>query len=57
MEGYLAHLHDYVNPRNGNVASDSTHFKAWDQNIFTEWHSRHRNGKRGVGRISGLGSL
>ena len=30
------------------VASDSTHFKAWDQNIFTEWHSRYRNGKRGV---------
>jgi len=24
------------------------HFKAWDQNIFTEWHSRYRNGKRGV---------
>lgn len=21
------------------VASDSTHFKAWDQNIFSEWHS------------------
>jgi TnpA family transposase len=30
------------------VASDSTHFRAWDQNIFTEWHSRYRNGKRGV---------
>jgi Tn3 transposase DDE domain len=28
------------------VASDSTHFKAWDQNIFTEWHSHYRNGKR-----------
>ncbi|WP_443080102.1 Tn3 family transposase [Streptomyces sp. P9-A2] len=23
------------------VASDSTHFKAWDRNIFTEWHSRY----------------
>lgn len=30
------------------VASDSTHFQAFDQNIFTEWHSRHRRGKRGV---------
>jgi TnpA family transposase len=28
------------------VASDSTHFKSWDQNIFTEWHSRY--GGRGV---------
>jgi hypothetical protein len=28
------------------VASDSTHFKAWDCNIFTEWHSRY--GGRGV---------
>lgn len=30
------------------MASDSTHFRAWDQNIFTEWHSRYRHGKRGV---------
>lgn len=28
------------------VASDSTHFKAWDRNIFTEWHSRY--GGRGI---------
>jgi len=28
------------------VASDSTHFGAWDQNLFTEWHSRY--GGRGV---------
>ena len=28
------------------VASDSTHFGAFDQNIFTEWHSRY--GGRGV---------
>ncbi len=28
------------------VASDSTHFGAFDQNIFTEWHSRYRG--RGV---------
>ena len=28
------------------MASDSTHFGAWDQNIFTEWHSRY--GGRGV---------
>src|SRR5574341_1779623 len=30
------------------VASDSTHFPAFDQNIFTEWHSPYRRGKRGV---------
>lgn len=30
------------------MASDSTHFKAWEQNIFTEWHSHYRNRKRGV---------
>ena len=30
------------------VASDSTHFRAWDQNIFTQWHSRYRDGKRSV---------
>lgn len=23
------------------VASDSTHFRSWDQNLFTEWHSRY----------------
>jgi TnpA family transposase len=28
------------------VASDSTHFGAWDQNLFTEWHSRY--GGRGI---------
>jgi TnpA family transposase len=28
------------------VASDSTHFGAFDQNIVTEWHSRY--GGRGV---------
>jgi TnpA family transposase len=28
------------------IASDSTHVRAWDQNIFTEWHSRY--GGRGV---------
>ena len=28
------------------VASDSTHFAAFDQNLFTEWHSRY--GGRGV---------
>ena len=28
------------------VASDSTHFRSWDQNLFTEWHSRY--GGRGV---------
>jgi TnpA family transposase len=28
------------------LASDSTHVRAWDQNIFTEWHSRY--GGRGV---------
>lgn len=29
-----------------SVASDSTHFGSYDQNIFTEWHSRY--GGRGV---------
>jgi hypothetical protein len=32
------------------VASDSTHFRVFDQNIFTEWHSRygrHRHERRG----------
>ena len=24
------------------VASDSTHFRAYDQNLFTEWHTRYR---------------
>ena len=28
------------------LASDSTHVSAWDQNLFTEWHSRY--GGRGV---------
>ncbi len=28
------------------VASDSTHFRAYDQNLFAEWHSRY--GGRGV---------
>ena len=28
------------------VTSDSTHFRAWDQNLFTEWHSRY--GGRGI---------
>lgn len=28
------------------VASDSTHFRTWDQNLFTEWHVRY--GGRGV---------
>ena len=28
------------------VASDSTHVRAWGQNLFTEWHSRY--GGRGV---------
>jgi TnpA family transposase len=28
------------------LASDSIHFRSWDQNLFTEWHSRY--GGRGV---------
>ncbi|MEU5029366.1 Tn3 family transposase [Streptomyces milbemycinicus] len=28
------------------VASDSTHFRSWDQNLFTQWHSRY--GGRGI---------
>ena len=30
------------------VASHSTHFSAFDQNIYTEWHSRYRRARRGV---------
>ena len=30
------------------VASDSTHFSVFDQNIFTEYHSRYKRAKRGV---------
>ncbi|MFL6055023.1 MAG: Tn3 family transposase [Actinoallomurus sp.] len=30
------------------VASDSTHFSSFDQNIFTEYHSRYKRAKRGV---------
>lgn len=30
------------------VASDSTHVSSFDQNIFTEWHSRYKRAKRGV---------
>ncbi|MGH3408326.1 MAG: Tn3 family transposase, partial [Streptosporangiaceae bacterium] len=30
------------------VASDSTHFSAFDQNIFTEYHSRYKRARRGV---------
>src|SRR6266700_1067689 len=26
------------------VASDSTHFRSWDQNLFTEWHARYGGG-------------
>ena len=29
-----------------SVASDSTHFRSWDQNLFTEWHTRY--GGRGI---------
>jgi TnpA family transposase len=32
--------------RSTGVASDSTHVRAYDQNLFTEWHSRY--GGRGV---------
>ena len=39
------------------VASDSTHFRAWDQNIFTQWHSRYRDGKRSVLPGQGRGPL
>jgi TnpA family transposase len=26
------------------AASDSTHFRTWDQNLFTEWHARYGGG-------------
>ena len=32
--------------RSTAVASDSTHFRCWDQNLFTEWHSRCGTGVR-----------
>jgi TnpA family transposase len=35
-----------VGHRSTAVACDSTHFGAFDQNIFTEWHARY--GGRGV---------
>ena len=30
------------------VASDSTHFRCWDQNLFTEWHSRYGTRRAGL---------
>lgn len=33
-------------PGSTTVVSDPTHFSSWDQNIFTEWHSRY--GGRGI---------
>ncbi len=30
--------------RTAAVASDSTHFRTWDQNLFTEWHARYGGG-------------
>src|SRR6266851_2942640 len=28
------------------AASDSTHYRTWDQNLFTEWHARYGTGVR-----------
>ncbi|GHF98950.1 MULTISPECIES: Tn3 family transposase [Amycolatopsis] len=33
-------------PGSTTVASGPTHFSSWDQNLFTEWHSRY--GGRGI---------
>ncbi len=43
---FAARAHTIWGAGSTAVASDSTHFGAFDQNIFTEWHSRY--GGRGV---------
>lgn len=43
---FAARAHTVWGAGSTAVASDSTHFGAFDQNIFTEWHSRY--GGRGV---------
>jgi hypothetical protein len=43
---FAARAHQVWGAGSTAVASDSTHFGAFDQNIFTEWHSRY--GGRGV---------
>ena len=43
---FAARRHQVWGAGSSAVASDSTHFGAFDQNIFTEWHSRY--GGRGV---------
>ncbi|MEV7471918.1 transposase [Streptomyces kronopolitis] len=43
---FAAHQETVWGQGTTTVASDSTHFKAWDRNIFTEWRSRY--GGRGV---------
>ncbi|MEU8804793.1 Tn3 family transposase [Spirillospora sp. NPDC048819] len=43
---FAARDHGLWGPGSTAVASDSTHFRAWDQNLFTEWHSRY--GGRGI---------
>ncbi|MFI5888796.1 Tn3 family transposase [Actinoplanes sp. NPDC051513] len=43
---FTARAHTIWGEGSTAVASDSTHFRAFDQNIFTEWHSRY--GGRGV---------
>mgnify|MGYP000981002651 CR=1 FL=1 len=41
-----ARRHDVWGESTTTVAADSTHFAAYDRNIFTQWHSRY--GGRGV---------
>ncbi|MCM3885649.1 Tn3 family transposase [Frankia sp. R82] len=43
---FAARQHNVWGEGTTTIASDSTHFGAYDRNIFTEWHSRY--GGRGV---------
>jgi len=43
---FAARQHGIWGEGTTTVASDSTHFRSYDQNLFTEWHSRY--GGRGV---------
>ncbi len=43
---FQARNHDLWGAGSTSVASDSTHFRTYDQNLLTEWHSRY--GGRGI---------
>ena len=38
---FAVRAHELWGEGTTTVASDSTHFGAYDRNIFTEWHSRY----------------